>query len=201
MNFVNNWSQAVTLAPGATSLALDIPDGTYRLTLADAAAGATRWEIVDAVVSAGAATLTRALEGTADQDWPAGSVIYCALTAGLMADLFASQGSSRSPVQTVAAAYTLTSADDGAYIVATADDLEFTLSTQAVGGWIENAELRVQLAFGCYILGATGVSLLTSNGEAVDVSGNYANSVITLKRIGLDQWVASGDVYIYQPPA
>jgi len=87
MNFINNWRQPVALALGATQLALDLPDGQYRLTLADAAD--TRWEIVDAEVVGGQATLTRAREGTPEQGWPDGSQIYCALTAGLLTDLFA----------------------------------------------------------------------------------------------------------------
>lgn len=89
MNYVNNWLREITLEQGATSCPLDLPDGDYRLTLADAAAGATRWEIVDAVVVAGSATLTRAVEGTTDQNWPAGSVIYCSLTAATLADIAA----------------------------------------------------------------------------------------------------------------
>jgi hypothetical protein len=88
MDYVNNWSRGATLAPGATSLALDLPDGTYRLTLTDSASAPTRWEIVDAVVVTGSATLTRAQEGTADQDWPSGSLIYCSVTAGLLNQLF-----------------------------------------------------------------------------------------------------------------
>lgn len=87
MNYVNNWLRAIDLEQGATSCPLDLPDGEYRLTLADATSGATRWEIVDAVVAAGSATLTRAREGTADQDWPTGSVIYCGLTAATLAAL------------------------------------------------------------------------------------------------------------------
>jgi hypothetical protein len=88
-NYVNNWIREITLEQGATSCPIDLPDGEYRLTLADAATGATRWEIVDASVVSGAATLTRGLEGTADQDWLNGSVIYCALTAGTLAELSA----------------------------------------------------------------------------------------------------------------
>lgn len=87
MNYVNNWLREITLEQGATSCPLDLPDGEYRLTLADAAAGATRWEIVDAVVVSGSAALTRAVEGTTDQSWPAGSVIYCGLTAATLAAL------------------------------------------------------------------------------------------------------------------
>lgn len=89
MNFINNYSQPVILAQGAGSLALSLPDGEYRLTLADAAANATRWEIVGAVVLSGSATLDRGLEGTTDQSWPEGSVIYSALTAGLLQMIFA----------------------------------------------------------------------------------------------------------------
>lgn len=89
MQFINNWSRPVTLAAGATSLALDLPDGEYRLTLTDSQYTPTAWEVVGATVVAGSATLDRGQEGTADQDWTAGSIIYCAVTAGLLADLFA----------------------------------------------------------------------------------------------------------------
>lgn len=87
MNYVNNWSRPVILPLGATELALDLPDGPYRLTLADSAAEPTRWEIIDAVVSSGTATLQRSREGTLEQNWPTGSVIYNALTAGVVTDL------------------------------------------------------------------------------------------------------------------
>lgn len=82
MQFINNWSRPVTLAAGADSLALDLPDGEYRLTLADSQFSASAWEIIGAQVSGGTASISRGLEGTAVQDWPAGSVIYCAITAG-----------------------------------------------------------------------------------------------------------------------
>lgn len=89
MDFVNNWSRPITLAAGATSLALDLPDGSYRLSLTDSPASPTAWEIVGAVVASGTATLTRGMEGTADQSWSSGSVIYCSVTAGVLADLLA----------------------------------------------------------------------------------------------------------------
>lgn len=107
MQFINNWSRAVTLAPGVTSLALDLPDGDYRLTLADSQFTPTRWEIVDATVAAGTATLARGLEGTSDQDWPTDSVIYCAVTAGVLTELFARisalEGGGDAPYQLMAA--------------------------------------------------------------------------------------------------
>lgn len=80
-NYVNNWLREITLEQGATSCPLDLPDGEYRLTLADSQSGATQWEIVDATVADGVATLVRAREGTADQLWSLGSVIYSAITA------------------------------------------------------------------------------------------------------------------------
>ena len=83
MNFVNNWSRDITLAAGATALALDLPDGEYRLTISDG----SRWEIVGATVTEGQAQLTRGLEGTTDQDWPAGSVMYISVTAGFLVQL------------------------------------------------------------------------------------------------------------------
>lgn len=88
MNFLNFWSRPIELAAGATALELDLPDGSYRLTVADALAGASAWEIIDAQVVGGTAELTRAREGTDDLDWPAGSLIYCSVTAGLLADVF-----------------------------------------------------------------------------------------------------------------
>ncbi|MCC4261083.1 hypothetical protein LL270_10500 [Pseudomonas aestusnigri] len=81
MQFANNYLQPITLTAAADTVALSLADGTYRLTIADSATGATRWEIVDAEVMGGSATLTRGREGTEAQLWPLGSVIYCALTA------------------------------------------------------------------------------------------------------------------------
>ena len=106
MNYVNNYSQAVTLAPGVTTLALSLGNGTYRLTLTDSATKPTRWEIVDAVVASGTATLTRAREGTSNQDWPAGSVIYNPLTAGQLAGIFTSLATRQTAVTTQQAAIT-----------------------------------------------------------------------------------------------
>lgn len=96
MDFVNNWSRPVTLAAGVTSLALDLPDGTYRLSITDSLSNPTAWEIVGAVVVGGAATLTRGMEGTAEQSWPSGSAIYCSVTAGVLADLLAQIAALRS---------------------------------------------------------------------------------------------------------
>jgi hypothetical protein len=87
MNFVNNWSRGITLAAGATSCALDLPDGEYRLVVSDAAGAAI--EVVSADVLDGVANLTRAQEGTADAEWPAGSKVGCSLTAATLLGLFA----------------------------------------------------------------------------------------------------------------
>lgn len=94
MNFVNNWLRAIDLEQGATSCQLDLPDGEYRLTLADGVLLATRWEIVQAVVASGMATLSRGLEGTEDQAWPVGSVIYCSVTAEVLEQMSAGGGAS-----------------------------------------------------------------------------------------------------------
>lgn len=87
MNYLNNWIQPVTLAANAYDMALDLPDGTYTLTIANAATGATSWEIVQAQVSSKSARLYRGMEGTSQQEWGSGSVIYCSLTAGTLDDL------------------------------------------------------------------------------------------------------------------
>lgn len=91
MNFVNNWLREITLAAGALECPLDLPNGIYRLVLADGVgAAATRIEVISADVYEGIAGLQRGLEGTDDQDWPAGTVIHSTLTAGLLLDMFAS---------------------------------------------------------------------------------------------------------------
>lgn len=77
--YVNNWERGIALAEGAETSSVDLPDGRYRLVLRDD--DRTRFEIVDAVVESGTATLERGLEGTAQQEWPDGSFVYCALTA------------------------------------------------------------------------------------------------------------------------
>ena len=84
MNFINNWSRAVQLAAGATALDIDLENGSYVLTLTDNPDAPTRWEIVEALVEGGAATLVRGREATVDQDWPAGSVIFNSVTAGTL---------------------------------------------------------------------------------------------------------------------
>lgn len=87
MDFANNYLQPITLAAGATSAALELPDGQYRLTLTDESR--TRWEIVGATVASGTAVLERGLEGTADQQWGEGSSAFCTVTAGVLRELFA----------------------------------------------------------------------------------------------------------------
>lgn len=84
LKFVDNYLEPITLSEGETAASLALPDGEYVLTMADSQSGATRWEIVRAVVTSGAAELTRGQQGTTDQAWPAGSVIYCALTADIL---------------------------------------------------------------------------------------------------------------------
>ena len=87
MNFVNNYLEPITLAAGATTADLNLPNGEYLLTLTDSRSEPTRWEIVGAVVVGGTAVLERGRQGTDDQSWVSGSVIYCSLTAGTLLDL------------------------------------------------------------------------------------------------------------------
>lgn len=101
--YINNFLAPVQLGQGVTTLDIDLPDGTYRLTLADSATAAARWEIVDAVVEDGTATLTRGLEGTDDQAWPLGSVMYCALTAGVLNDLLTRLAAAESAIHSIPA--------------------------------------------------------------------------------------------------
>lgn len=90
MKYINNWITTLTapLAAGGAALPIDPvaasrldPLGTYRLTLANSAIPTlqTQIEIID--VSDGV-IISRANEGTVAQSWSAGTLVYCALTAG-----------------------------------------------------------------------------------------------------------------------
>lgn len=97
MRYVNNWLAQLTagLGPAATALPLSpaaigrLPPGEYLLTLASSAnpVEQTAWEVVRVTVASGNATAVRAQEGTAPLAWPAGTLIYCSLTAGFVNDL------------------------------------------------------------------------------------------------------------------
>ncbi|HHX3877922.1 TPA: hypothetical protein ACU9ZY_005423, partial [Pseudomonas aeruginosa] len=90
--WINNWKTTLSagLAPGATSLTvpdaaaalLPLSGGSWvLLTLVDDAGA--QHEIVKATARAGVVvTIERAQEATADGNWPAGSAIYAAVTAG-----------------------------------------------------------------------------------------------------------------------
>lgn len=134
MNYVNNWLRPITLGAAETSAALDLPDGSYRLCISDASGD--MFEVVDAVAVSGAATFTRGLEGTAAQEWPAGSSIYCSVTAGMLARLGC--GGAGSPEGVVVAPpgtiYIDTDTDD-AWVAATSDSwyrLAYFEATQIV---------------------------------------------------------------------
>ncbi|AQZ96548.1 hypothetical protein ACFSB1_10675 [Halopseudomonas phragmitis] len=99
LSFLNNFSAPIVLDPGPAIVAIDIPDGLYRLTLTDSLTTPTRWEIVQATVQAGLAELVRGLEGTDDQLWPEGSWAYCAITAGVLQDIFARLAALENPPQ------------------------------------------------------------------------------------------------------
>lgn len=117
--FINNYSEPVTLTASAGAVTLALPDGKYRLSIADAAQNATRWEIVDAAVVSGTATLTRALEGTTAQEWPASSVIYNTITAGIMDMLMAGGGDPVDPPTGDEYISVIAHADGGVTYVAT----------------------------------------------------------------------------------
>lgn len=83
--FSNNWLRPIELAQAAIYADLDLPDGTYRLTLTNAERSLI--EYIDATVLGGGAELARGLEGSTAQAWPEGSVVFCGLTAATLGDL------------------------------------------------------------------------------------------------------------------
>ncbi|MDV7963458.1 hypothetical protein R4K95_01415 [Pseudomonas aeruginosa] len=90
--WINNWKTtlSVGLSPGALSLTvpdaaaalLPLSGGSWVLLTLTDDAGAQH-EIVKATARAGGVvTIDRAQEGTSDGNWPAGTAIYAAVTAG-----------------------------------------------------------------------------------------------------------------------
>jgi hypothetical protein len=97
MQFINNWIYQLTADWSASATDLPVSgdakgrlgDGAYLLTLVNSADATeqTTWEIVGVLAQGGVYTVSRAQEGTAALAWPAGTIIYSGLTAGIMADI------------------------------------------------------------------------------------------------------------------
>lgn len=96
MKYINNWAARLMapLGPSDTLLQippeeaarLDLSNGVYWLTLTDSPnpLEQTKWEIVE--VSEGL-VVERGMDGTTAQQWPADTLIYCAVTAGQLSAL------------------------------------------------------------------------------------------------------------------
>ncbi len=95
MRYVNNWLTPLTegFAPGDTVLPVSgqalgqLPPGDYLLSLTTSTnpAEQTAWEIIAVTVTGGLASVTaRGQEGTIEQEWFAGALVYCAVTAGTL---------------------------------------------------------------------------------------------------------------------
>lgn len=91
INFKNNWSQelAAVLADDAETLTVSLPAGRYRLTIAESLALDAERELVSAFVdAAGVAQLLRGVEFSEAREWPAGSIVYCGITAEVLMGAF-----------------------------------------------------------------------------------------------------------------
>jgi hypothetical protein len=103
MNFVNNWLTQLTAGLSVDGTTLPIPeaswaslaDGDYLLTLCASLdpAEAAPVEIISVKIEYTFPTVLRGQEGTTARDWPTGSFIYCAITAGTANKLAALLGS------------------------------------------------------------------------------------------------------------
>ncbi|MEB2870308.1 hypothetical protein [Pseudomonas rhizosphaerae] len=97
MRFVNNWLSQISAALGPNDTTLSLPqaaaerlvDGEYLLTLVNSTIPAEQsaWEIVKAKAAGGYITLERGQEGSRQQAWPLGTVIFCGVTAGTLAQI------------------------------------------------------------------------------------------------------------------
>lgn len=198
MNFINNYSQPITLGPGDTSLALSLPDGEYRLTIADGASSATRWEIVGAAVEDGTATLTRGLEGTPVQEWPDGSVIYGSITAGILQEIYERPvGAPGEPWAvvgtTISVSRPLDLGDAGLFLPVDSTSLvELAVPAHADVNWPANCEIHIQQ------IGAGQVELVADAGVTIiteeTLKTRTLGSAVTLKRLGADLWTVIGSL-------
>lgn len=103
MNFVNNWLTQLKagLSVDGTTLPISeaswasLADGDYLLTLCASLdpAEAAPVEIISVKIEYTFPTVLRGQEGTTARDWPTGSFIYCAITAGTANKLAALLGS------------------------------------------------------------------------------------------------------------
>lgn len=146
MNYINNWLYPLdgTLFAGDTSLPvptaalarLGLEGGVqYTLTLSDSTGSAH--EIISVTGEAGGGySVTRGREGTADREWPAGSRIYCSITAGQLAALAG------------------TAADSGWQPVAALNDYQYPPQARRINGvvylrgfsWLGEAALGTEIA-------------------------------------------------------
>lgn len=111
MRFVNNWLSQISAALGVNDTTLSLPqaaadrlsDGEYLLTLVDSTIPAEQsaWEIVKATAAGGSITLERGQEGSRQQAWPLGTVIFCGVTAGTLAQIGTGGGSGAIPARVV----------------------------------------------------------------------------------------------------
>ncbi|MCF6780933.1 hypothetical protein [Stutzerimonas stutzeri] len=102
MRFVNNWLYSLTgefiaaqatlpLPAGAISRLALVEGAEYLLTLSATSNPGTpgETEIIRLTGHAGGYSIARGQEGTQETAWPAGTLIWCAITAGAMTDIFA----------------------------------------------------------------------------------------------------------------
>lgn len=101
MNYINNWLYELSgeFAPGQASLPVPA-DALERLALAEGVeytltlsawlspVAPTETEIIRLTGHAGGYSIARGQEGTLEAYWPAGTQIWCAITAGALADVF-----------------------------------------------------------------------------------------------------------------
>lgn len=182
MNYINHWKRPITLAYGAVTAELDLPDGSYRLTITD---GDDNYEIIDAVVADGTATLTRAREGTSEAAWPVGSTIFYALTAEQLTGL----GGGMTPLLVAQAGQSVDIPPSGAYVSLQAHEGVATarLPESPPGAWILRCDVfagvsgggvaRIELPAGWL---PTSVDVA---GTGPDVAYDAASNAVTMTSV------------------
>lgn len=102
MRYANNWQYELTAGLSPAQATLPLPAGAisrlalvegaeYLLTLSATLNPTTpgETEIIRLTGHAGGYSIARGQEGTQETAWPAGTLIWCAITAGAMTDIFA----------------------------------------------------------------------------------------------------------------
>lgn len=204
IKYINNWSSELlepmsaankTLPVSADKLLLleDVtPDSEYRITLTDG----TNYEVISVSRDNYAAPLSvsRGVDNTAPQSWPATTKVFAGLTAGMLSEL---RNLSQS-VRNVSGAMTVIDVNEaGKWVCLLEGDTSISLSTAHTGA--QASVLLMQDEEGGHAVSWPDLIDWVGSNEHGRTGGQATK--IDLVKIGSDRWGASSTVYPVPLPA